>query len=336
MVLSVIIPVYNAGCFIPNLVASLSDQGLGDTEYEVLLVDDGSEDDSLQVMEREIQDRRNFRIVRKANGGVSSARNAGIVEAEGDYVMFVDADDTLVPGSLALVRQTIQNFPDMDVIRFGSMYLREYHSGQTLLPFDKQGVTEYPSGVDHIKKCGLNYFCWSMAYRRSFLVGRNLRYQPYRLGEDLLFTTEVLLQCGRMISIPYKLYIYNYREGSATTNHEKTHEQRGAFDYTHAMEAIIREVEDTHDEELIHVVRENLNHNMQAIGIFYYYGQFSIREYRELRKLCRKCNLLPVRRGGLRGLLGNIPYYAPWLYPLMQRVFRKVIVPIHALMKPKK
>lgn len=139
-----------------------------------------------------------------------------------------------------------------------------------------------------------------------------------------------------MISIPYKLYIYNYREGSATTNHEKTHEQRGAFDYTHAMEAIIREVEDTHDEELIHVVRENLNHNMQAIGIFYYYGQFSIREYRELRKLCRKCNLLPVRRGGLRGLLGNIPYYAPWLYPLMQRVFRKVIVPIHALMKPKK
>lgn len=119
MVLSVIIPVYNAGCFIPNLVASLSDQDLGDTEYEVLLVDDGSEDGSLQVMEREIQDRRNFRIVRKANGGVSSARNAGIVEAEGDYVMFVDADDTLVPGSLALVRQTIQNFPDMDVIRFG-------------------------------------------------------------------------------------------------------------------------------------------------------------------------------------------------------------------------
>lgn len=97
--LSVIVPVYNAAPLLPRCLDSILAQGLAEEEYEVLLINDGSTDQSLAICEDyQSKHSRTFRIVSQQNSGVSAARNKGIALAHGRYVCFVDADDFLLGG----------------------------------------------------------------------------------------------------------------------------------------------------------------------------------------------------------------------------------------------
>ena len=96
--ISVIIPVYNASGLLPDCLQSIALQTW--TDLEVLLVDDGSTDDSAGICRSFCEKDSRFRLLQKENGGVSSARNLGLKEASGDYIAFVDADDWLCPGML--------------------------------------------------------------------------------------------------------------------------------------------------------------------------------------------------------------------------------------------
>ena len=101
MVVSVVIPAYNAAGVLSQCVSSvLAQEGV---EVEVVIVDDGSADDTLAVATGLAEADPRVRVVSKPNGGVSSARNAGLDAATGEVVVFVDADDALVPGALASV-----------------------------------------------------------------------------------------------------------------------------------------------------------------------------------------------------------------------------------------
>lgn len=96
--ISVIIPVYNASGLLPDCLQSIALQTW--TDLEVLLVDDGSTDDSAGICRSFCEKDSRFRLLQKENGGVSSARNLGLKEATGDYIAFVDADDWLCPEML--------------------------------------------------------------------------------------------------------------------------------------------------------------------------------------------------------------------------------------------
>ncbi|MDE6158206.1 MAG: glycosyltransferase, partial [Muribaculaceae bacterium] len=100
MTISVIIPVYNVGELLRESVDSLISQ-LGD-DCEVIIVDDGSTDNSGRLCD-EYSGIKNVQVIHKTNGGLSSARNAGIDHASGQYLLFLDSDDYLRPGSLALL-----------------------------------------------------------------------------------------------------------------------------------------------------------------------------------------------------------------------------------------
>ena len=93
--LSIIVPVYNSEEYLSRCLDSILDQDM--TSYEVILVDDGSTDSSALICDRYSATDPRFRTIHKPNGGVSSARNAGLNLAKGEYVMFVDSDDVLTP-----------------------------------------------------------------------------------------------------------------------------------------------------------------------------------------------------------------------------------------------
>ena len=109
---SIIIPLYNKGDYIVNTVQSVLQQSFSD--FELIVVNDGSTDNGPEFL-KEIEDSRLI-LINKENGGVSSARNAGISKASGDWITFVDADDILYPFALETYEYVIQNYPGYDFI----------------------------------------------------------------------------------------------------------------------------------------------------------------------------------------------------------------------------
>ena len=105
--LSIIVPVYNAEEYLDRCLVSIIEQGF--SSYEVILVDDGSTDSSSLICDRYSEGDARFRTIHKKNGGVSSARNAGLDLAKGEYVMFVDSDDALLPDSLEAMFENVTN-----------------------------------------------------------------------------------------------------------------------------------------------------------------------------------------------------------------------------------
>ena len=104
--LSIIVPVYNAEEYLDRCMISILEQDF--SSYEVILVDDGSTDSSPMICDRYSATDPRFRTIHKKNGGVSSARNAGLDLAKGEYVMFVDSDDALLPDSLEMMFENIR------------------------------------------------------------------------------------------------------------------------------------------------------------------------------------------------------------------------------------
>lgn len=111
--ISIIVPVYKAENFIRKCVESILMQQSGD--WELLLIDDGSPDDSGIICDEYANKDKRIKVFHKLNGGVSSARNLGIEEANGDWIMFVDADDSICPDTIS---ECSKFFEYYDIIRF--------------------------------------------------------------------------------------------------------------------------------------------------------------------------------------------------------------------------
>ena len=91
--LSIIIPVYNVENYVGKCLESCLNQDIPKNEYEIIVVNDGTKDNSVQVIEKYITPENNIRLIHRKNGGLSAARNTGLKEAKGEYVWFVDSDD---------------------------------------------------------------------------------------------------------------------------------------------------------------------------------------------------------------------------------------------------
>lgn len=162
---SIIIPVYNASQHILQCLESVKSQSF--TDYEVILVDDGSKDDSAQIITRFIgaHTLSNYRLLQKENGGVSSARNAGIRAAQGQWIAFVDSDDWIDPDYLTLMVSAIrENEADFCLIGF-----RAYDDDTQR--FDIWSDYPLPTGTIPGELYALTSFdyIWSRLYKKSIL-----------------------------------------------------------------------------------------------------------------------------------------------------------------------
>ena len=150
MMISIIIPLYNKQTSILKTINSILLQDYGD--YEIVVVDDGSTDDSVSVVENLHSER--IKLYQKENGGPSSARNYGVKKAEGDWILFLDADDTLEPGALSMAATNIKKHRFADVFTYnlyveqnGNKYVRnvEHTKGYCQFPFMNWYLNEiYP------------------------------------------------------------------------------------------------------------------------------------------------------------------------------------------------
>lgn len=216
--LSIIIPVFNAEKYIRGCLKSLFAQGLADNDFEVILVNDGTPDNSFGVVDDLIKMHDNIKVINQVNQGVSVARNAGLAKAVGEYVYFVDPDDILIDNSLSvLMNHLVGSQIDIlmaDYLRFndGDMFEEVIHAVQDYHGVEKTGVEAFCEDLSPYE-C----YIWRMIIRREFLSFYNIDFKPFWY-EDTLFCQECYLKASRCIKASYNLYYYRLHSGSFTSS----------------------------------------------------------------------------------------------------------------------
>lgn len=219
MLLSVIIPVYNVEQYLRQCLESIYSQ-VSD-ECEVVLVNDGSTDASLSILEEYVSSfPRCTTLVSKENGGLSSARNAGLAKAKGEYVYFVDSDDFLAPDALSTILSAIGTCRS-DVLYLDCVIT---DSGKRLVNFPFPYVKGDAQGVFntlYLRRISILPNAVSYVFSRSFLASKDLRFTEGLTHEDALFKYQIFLSSGyiSVVHIVNPFYIYRIgRVGSISTD----------------------------------------------------------------------------------------------------------------------
>ena len=218
MLLSVIIPLYNCGSYVERCIKSVYSQGLSESDFEVIVVDDGSTDDGSERVAREAERRDNLRLVVQTNQGVSSARNRGLRLAQGRYVQFVDADDFLKPCYIGgLLKMAVDN--NLDIITFRSITVGETDMPPTVP--DSHGQFPLPEVITGIEaerrapQSSFLYNCYNYIARRSLYEESGLKFDTsLSYGEDGLLSMQLFFNAHRVMVTDYEVYCYVRRADS--------------------------------------------------------------------------------------------------------------------------
>lgn len=201
--LSIIVPAYNVEEYISECLDSLLNQDLRAEDYEIIIVNDGSTDGTLQIAEEYERNNATVRLFSQENKGLSEARNRGLEIAKGEYIFFVDSDDLVVNRSLKeILDYTIKQ--DLDFFGFG---FRNINTRETHVEFDKRlQIIHEGSGSDLIEQ--LQYFisCWWYIYKKS--RAHSLRFIPGIYAEDVPFTHRLILSMKKCVVIENDVYLY--------------------------------------------------------------------------------------------------------------------------------
>lgn len=227
--ISVIVPVYNTRPYLEQCLDSILTQTL--TDIEIICVNDGSQDDSQSILERYIAADPRVRVMKKENGGLSSARNAGMGLARGDYIAFVDSDDFIAPNMMeALYTRAEETGADITI---GDLFLYDHRSGKVKVYRDQALFARLGRKVFALEEEPALIGCigaWDRIYRRSFLQEIGARFPEGMIYEDALFTAETLVRAKRIALVPEKLYYYRKNvPGSITGTESESEKYRRDF-----------------------------------------------------------------------------------------------------------
>ncbi len=234
MKFSLIVPVYNVSKYILKCLKSIEKQSY--KNYEVIIINDGSKDESEKIINKFIKNKNKFKCYKKENGGLSDARNYGLKYITGDYILFIDSDDYINKDLLLeLSKEIKRNNPDL--IKFNSNY-------------DKDGIIKkmkiHPFTNLNNNECIEQYFkdtlfapVWQYTYKTSFWQENNFSFEVGRLHEDVGIMPLILMNINKGSSISYIGYNYVIRENSIMTTKDQKKDLKKYEDYLHFFDSII-------------------------------------------------------------------------------------------------
>ena len=223
MDLSIIIPVYNVEKYIRPCIESIFKQGLDDADYEVVIINDGTKDNSMEMIADIISKHDNIKVINQETLSLSVARNNGIDIAEGEYILMPDSDDLLIENSLKpLLEKALETKVDLIVADFLTMNDQQFE--QTKENPIKQPTFEFTmkTGRELFLQDLNPFHCyvWRTLYRKDFLVAHNLFFYPGIRYQDIPFTHECYLRANKCIRTNIILNIYRRWSGSSTMSYK--------------------------------------------------------------------------------------------------------------------
>lgn len=220
---SIIIPVYKVEKYLDRFLDSVMGQTYKD--YEVILVDDGSPDSSGAICDEYASRDSRLKVIHKPNGGVSSARNKGIDEARGEWLLFFDSDDVVRKDALELIHAATLGNPSPDTVIYAiNEVMTDGTACDRLLPV----ATPAYYDMESLRTELLPYFCrsasflnspYSKAFKRSIIERYDIRFKKRVRGEDWLFVLEYFRHISSAVTIPDVLYYYMRNDDSAMSRY---------------------------------------------------------------------------------------------------------------------
>ncbi|MBE5825462.1 MAG: glycosyltransferase family 2 protein [Butyrivibrio sp.] len=216
--ISVIVPVYNVANYIRECLDSILAQTY--SSFELLLVDDGSTDGSGSICDEYKERNDRIKVFHKENGGLSSARNKGLDEARGEYICFIDSDDTIRADYLDKLYSAITTngsdmaFCDIDAAKLTKEPLKDKLSANL-----SKDTAKYWLYDDRTREYVLMVVAWNKIYAKKLFD--NIRYSIGKLHEDEFVIGALLNECDSVSFVPEKLYFYRENESGITSNANK-------------------------------------------------------------------------------------------------------------------
>ncbi len=219
MKLSIVIPVYKVEKYVEKCLRSCAKQDISSDEYEIIVINDGSPDKSLEIVKKIAKEYSNIHVLSQENQGLCQTRNKGLSLAKGDYIWFVDADDWIEKNVLKkLINYCTKN--DLDILRFCSSNVR---NGKAVRRFNYEDCEKkLIKGKDALLKIH-NFHVQFSIYKRKFLLENNLSFYPGIIFcEDIEFNCRVWYMAHRVMFINDICYYYFINPNSAVqTNNPK-------------------------------------------------------------------------------------------------------------------
>ena len=219
---SIIIPVYKVEHYLDQCISSIISQKY--KNYEIILVDDGSPDKCPEICDKWAEKEEAIRVIHKQNGGSSSARNAGVRCAQGEYIIFVDSDDYWNDNSaLSLFAETIQRVENVDVVVFNNIDF-SCATGKNVICNRKYNIKFMESAEkdDVLQYLFNNHLfpgaAWLTVTRREFLINNKIEFIEGIKAEDIDWLLNVFLQAKRYSALNESFYVYRKYRGGSITN----------------------------------------------------------------------------------------------------------------------
>lgn len=218
--ITVIVPVYLVEQYLDECIKSLVDQTV--PFYEILLIVDGSPDGCLTICRSYVEEYTNIRVINKENEGPSATRNLGILQAQSEYVVFVDGDDYIEPWYVETLQSCLKK-ERLDILCFDAKEVNEISGAVFKRTYDRGRVLSRDvfSGYDYIKQCFPKHYVVSpciSAYKKSMLAENRVFFPEGLFYEDSAFTFSAMHAAKSVRYMPDQLYIRRYRENSTMTS----------------------------------------------------------------------------------------------------------------------
>lgn len=322
MLISVIIPVYNVEDYLHYAIESLGKQTY--KNFEIILVNDGSTDDSGKLCDDYSEKYSNVRVFHKENGGLSDARNFGVQKAKGEFITFLDPDDYLEAYSLELLA-SVQKQHNCDIVstRVKATELYNVYSNHSLTEEDIKNVIvmdrdvfleeAFYDKVATVSACG-------KLYRKSIL---EIPFPKGRIYEDLYIISEHVEKANKIVHIPIQIYNYYKRQGSIV-NSKFTSKQYDFFDAIAYNRQVIREKFNNVDKLVTAINAKEVIGSFKIIGSAY---KTSISDVYNIRKIIKENSSNILRNKRIRYTF-KMKYMlfilSPYMFNIIKRfVFKK-------------
>ena len=219
--ISIIIPVYNAEKYLRRCIDSILNQEIL-CDFEVLLINDGSSDGSIDICEEYAENFSNVKIFTQVNQGPSAARNHGIEKSVGEFITFVDSDDFVTDDYFKILEELFVK--DNDLIVFG--YKTKSSSSDWVfgdeknIYFDRENILKLFRST--VNSSQILWYPWNKLYKKEIIDKHKIRFsEKIKIGEDTIFNLNYLFYCNNIYLLKHKLY--NYIDNDTSLTQTKTY-----------------------------------------------------------------------------------------------------------------
>lgn len=304
MLLSIIIPIYKVEKYVRGTLESIYSQKFDEHDFEVICVNDGTPDNSMQIVNEFANRHSNLHIVNQRNQGLSCARNAGLRIAKGDYIWFVDSDDTIACGSLYCLKNYLCGNPIVEIWGFDIVRVQESSGEETIerIVLRNKDANLYTKSVNYHKLIHKAHVApvQRFVFKHDFLDRCNLSFRPGILHEDIEFMIRALFLAKSVVMINYSPYRYLVRTSGSIMSSINIRSVYSRLEIINSLLLYKRENVTNYSDKIYF----NDNMFLQVLSILYL-KKVQSSDYNKLIKE----NISLFRKLAFRGVIANLYYW---------------------------